>query len=107
MNANPLTSLARRMEQAETEWLDEGARTGHSLAMSESSDLAQAIRVVEALLFAAAEPLSAEELAAGLPAGTDLGPVLAHLEELYAGRGVDLVRVAGKWLLRTAEDLRF
>jgi segregation and condensation protein B len=42
-----------------------------------------------------------------LPEGTDLAALLADLKENYANRGVNLVEVAGKWSLRTAEDLAF
>lgn len=65
----------------------------------------QARRFVEALLFASAEPLGEERLAAEVPAGVDLGAVLARLEADYAGRGVELVRVADAWQFRTAADL--
>jgi segregation and condensation protein B len=69
------------------------------------SDHAQDLRLVEALLFAAAEPLGLEEIAARLPSGADVGGVLTELEELYRNRGVNVVRVAGKWTLRSAPDL--
>jgi segregation and condensation protein B len=59
------------------------------------------------LLFAVAEPLGRDELARRLPEGVDVDAVLADLSERYAGRGVNLVRVAGKWTFRTAADLSF
>lgn len=62
-------------------------------------------RLVEALIFASAEPVDEAALAAELPAGVDLAALLARLEADYAGRGVELVRVAGKWQVRTAADL--
>jgi segregation and condensation protein B len=58
-----------------------------------------------ALLFAASEPLNEATIAESLPKGIDVRAVLAELKEQYAGRGVNLVKVAGKWALRTAEDL--
>ena len=64
-------------------------------------------RIVEALLFASDKPLSEEQLAARLPSGSDVAAILAGLQQEYAGRGVVLVRVAGKWMFRTAEDLSF
>jgi len=70
-------------------------------------DRRQALRMVEALLFAAAEPLSADDLAARLPQGSDVAGLLRELQEAYAPRGVNLVQVAGKWNLRTANDLSF
>ncbi|MCG7394533.1 SMC-Scp complex subunit ScpB [Microvirga sp. ACRRW] len=70
-------------------------------------DHGEAIRIAEALLFASAEPLSPEELAGRLPEGADIQKILEDLQELYALRGVNLVRVAGKWAFRTASDLSF
>lgn len=67
----------------------------------------ETVRVVEALLFASPEPLSQQDLAGRLPAGTDVGGALAELERTYAMRGVNLVRVAGRWAFRTAADLSF
>ncbi len=66
---------------------------------------AYSLRLLEALLFAASEPLDADTLAERLPPGSDVAALLARLEELYAGRGVNVVRAAGKWAFRTAEDL--
>jgi segregation and condensation protein B len=70
-------------------------------------DHAGAMRIAEALLFASAEPLSSQELAARLPEGGDIEAVLADLVEHYAPRGVNLVRIAGKWSFRTSSDLAF
>src|SRR5918995_2537507 len=66
-----------------------------------------ALRIAEALLFASAEPLGADELARRLPRGADVDAVLAELRAHYARRGVNLVRVAGRWAFRTAGDLSF
>lgn len=66
---------------------------------------AEELRVLEALLFAAEEPLDEKVLAARMPAGVDVRTLLIHLQEDYASRGVNLVRVGGKWSLRTAGDL--
>lgn len=65
------------------------------------------LRMVEALLFASSEPLSLEELTLRLPDGTDVLSILVELQKTYAPRGVNLVRVAGKWCFRTAEDLAY
>ncbi len=64
-------------------------------------------RMVEALLHAAAEPLSASDLAERLPAGADVAAALMALKARYAGRGVELVCVADRWRLQTAADLAF
>ena len=66
---------------------------------------AEELRILEALLFAAEEPLDEKVLAARMPAGVDVRALLIHLQEDYASRGVNLVRVGGKWSLRTAGDL--
>jgi len=64
-------------------------------------------RMVEAMLFATAEPVSADDLSARLSDGVDVGAILEELQQTYAERGVNLVRVANKWMFRTAEDLSF
>jgi segregation and condensation protein B len=64
-------------------------------------------RMIEALLHAAAEPLSAADLAERLPAGADVAAALMALKARYAGRGVELVCVADRWRLQTAADLAF
>ena len=64
-------------------------------------------RRIEALLFAAAAPLSVEEIARRLPEGADVGGTLTALIERYKGRGVELECVAGRWRFRTAPDLAF
>ncbi|HXD14595.1 MAG TPA: SMC-Scp complex subunit ScpB [Xanthobacteraceae bacterium] len=66
---------------------------------------AEELRILEALLFAAEEPLDEKVLAARMPAGIDVRALLTHLQQEYASRGVNLVRVGGKWSLRTAGDL--
>lgn len=66
-----------------------------------------ALRLLEAMLFAAGEPLDEATIAARLPEGSDVRALLAELSADYAPRGVNLVRVAGKWMLRTAPDLGF
>jgi segregation and condensation protein B len=66
---------------------------------------ADELRLLEAMLFAATEPLDEKDLAARMPQGTDLQAALARLQEDYAPRGVNLVRIAGKWTFRTAGDL--
>jgi segregation and condensation protein B len=63
------------------------------------------LRVAEALVFAAAEPLDEATIGARLSAGADVKGVMAELQRLYAGRGVNLVRIAGRWAFRTATDL--
>ncbi len=65
----------------------------------------QQIRLVEAMLFASADPLEESVLAARLPQGADVAKLLEELRRQYADRGVHLVRVGKGWALRTAPDL--
>ncbi len=71
------------------------------------ADEAEIERRVEALLFAAAGPLSIADIARRLPEGADAGQAIAGLRARYAGRGVELVCVADRWAFRTAPDLSF
>ena len=70
-------------------------------------DEAEIERRVEALLFAAAGPLSAADMARSLPEGADVGRAIAALRARYEGRGVELDCVADRWRFRTATDLSF
>ena len=70
--------------------------------MSDSSDTE---REIEALLFAAAGPLSEADLAKRIPEGADIPAAIAALQARYVGRGVELVRVAERWRFQTAQDL--
>jgi segregation and condensation protein B len=75
---------------------------------SQNPDLAErSLRILEALLFASAEPLSAAELAPQLGEGVDVEALLTLLQQRYAGHGVNLVRRGDKWAFRTAADLEF
>ena len=65
------------------------------------------LRIVEALLFAAAEPLAETMLANHIRGGDQIAGVLDELRAAYATRGINLVRVAGRWAFRTAEDLSY
>lgn len=63
------------------------------------------LRIAEALLFAAAEPVTPKALAEVLPEGADVRATVAALQAALAGRGVEIAEVAGGWQLRTAADL--
>jgi segregation and condensation protein B len=69
------------------------------------SDRGQDLRLLEALLFASAQPLDDVVLASRLPEGADVVGLLAELVETYRNRGVTLEKVAGGWTFRTAADL--
>jgi segregation and condensation protein B len=82
--------LARAIAEAERPRL-----SGAAVA----SDRREKLRILEAVLFAAA--------ASHLGAGDNVGQLLEELRAAYTGRGVNLVRVAGKWAFRTAGDLSY
>ena len=63
------------------------------------------LRLLEAMLFASADPLDEKSLAARLPQGVDVHAALELLQQEYATRGVNLVRINGKWTFRTSSDL--
>ncbi|MCR5876040.1 SMC-Scp complex subunit ScpB [Phenylobacterium sp. J426] len=69
------------------------------------SERRETAREVEALLFAAARPLSVDDLASRLPEGADVAGALEDLAAIYEGRGVVLANIAGGWRFQTAEDL--
>ena len=68
-------------------------------------DHAESLRLIEALLFASASPVTELEIADRLPEGSDVSALLAELEEHYRARGVMLAKIAGGWTYRTAPDL--
>jgi segregation and condensation protein B len=69
------------------------------------TDAVHTEREIEALLFAAAGPLSDADLAKRLPEGADIAGAIASLQARYQGRGVELVCVAARWRFQTAADL--
>ncbi|WP_343314322.1 SMC-Scp complex subunit ScpB [Brucella sp. BE17] len=91
----------------------------HHLAQIDSDDdefeavpegpqaLADLARIVEALVFASADPVPERLLAERLPANADLAVVLRHLQKVYEPRGVHFVQVGAAWAFRTAPDLGF
>ncbi|QJF53150.1 SMC-Scp complex subunit ScpB [Roseobacter ponti] len=64
-------------------------------------------RMVEAILFGAAEPVSLRELTARMPHGSDPAEAIVHLRKRYEGRGVNLCKIGDAWAMRTAPDLGF
>ena len=76
-------------------------------SLFEAPPRAEQERMVEALLFASAEPLTVAELQARLPHGCDAATALDALAYRYEGRGVQLRRAGDAWAFRTAADLAF
>ncbi|MET0195366.1 MAG: SMC-Scp complex subunit ScpB [Hyphomicrobiaceae bacterium] len=78
-----------------------------NIAQLPSADRREQLRILEALLFAASEPLAEAYLASHLKSNDDVPALLEELQGFYASRGINLMRVAGKWAFRTAEDLAY
>ncbi len=69
--------------------------------------MAEQERMVEAILFATAEPVTVTELNGRMPHGADARQALDLLVKRYHGRGVQVVKVGDAWAIRTAPDLGF
>lgn len=78
-----------------------------NIAALPSADRREKLRMLEALLFAASEPLDEARLGERLGLGAELSALLEELKGFYASRGINLVKVAGKWAFRTAADLAY
>ena len=74
---------------------------------AERLHLAEAVRMAEAIVFASAEPVSEKQIGQRLPEGVDVPAAMAELQQIYARRGVNLVKVGDAWAFRTAGDLAF
>jgi segregation and condensation protein B len=76
-------------------------------SLFQAPPLAEQERMVEAILFATAEPLTVAEMDARMPHGSDAAEAVRMLQRRYQGRGVMVVRVGDGWAIRTAPDLGF
>lgn len=76
-------------------------------SLFEAPPMAEQERMVEAILFATAEPIRVADLNARMPHGADAEQALDHLRKRYEGRGVNVVKVGDAWAIRTALDLGF
>ena len=76
-------------------------------SLFEAPPMGEQERMVEAILFASADPVTVAELAARMPHGADPAEALVHLRKRYEGRGVHVVKVGDAWAIRTAPDLGF
>jgi segregation and condensation protein B len=70
-----------------------------------TDDRYQLLRLLEAILFAATEPMSEDQLSARMPEGADINGLLQELKDQYANRGVHLLAFEDRWAFRTAPDL--
>ncbi|MCU0802471.1 MAG: SMC-Scp complex subunit ScpB [Rhodobacteraceae bacterium] len=78
---------------------------GPEKSLFDAPPMGEQERMVEAILFAAAEPVTVAELVVRLPHGADPAEALVHLRKRYEGRGVALVRIGDAYAFRTAPDL--
>lgn len=101
--------LAANAEAMEPQAAAADVQPGYAPQVSElaSRDRREKLRILEALLFAAKEPMDVAALGQHLTAGDDVTALLEDLAQTYAPRGVNLMRVAGKWAFRTSEDLSY
>lgn len=81
------------------------AETEEPVPMVALDDPAEQKRLIEALLFASPEPISLKAIQNRLPESADVGGILMQLQEDYANRGVNLVRLEDAWAFRTAADV--
>ena len=91
-------NLAEKHIEAEVE-------VEESVEVAAVSVRSEELRLLEAMLFASNEPLDEASLKKKLPEGVDVKKALTELQADYAERGVNLVRINGKWSFRTASDL--
>ncbi|MGJ8624159.1 MAG: SMC-Scp complex subunit ScpB [Yoonia sp.] len=76
-------------------------------SLFEAPPMGEQERMVEAIMFATADPVTVTELIGRMPHGCDPAEALAHLRKRYEGRGVNIVKVGDAWAIRTAPDLGF
>ncbi|MCG3266338.1 SMC-Scp complex subunit ScpB [Yoonia sp. I 8.24] len=76
-------------------------------SLFEAPPIGEQERMVEAILFASADPVSVQDLIGRMPHGCDPAEAIAYLRKRYEGRGVNLVKIDNAWAIRTAPDLGF
>ena len=76
-------------------------------SLFEAPPMGEQERMVEAILFATAEPVTVKDLHDRMPHGSDAAEALVYLRKRYEGRGVNVVKVGDAWAIRTAPDLGF
>lgn len=93
-----------RLDQASAGIEEDVVRLSERLSQG-PADVEASLRLLEALLFAAAEPIDVMTLRERMPDGVDVEALLLRLQSDYAGRGINLVTVAERWRFQTAPDL--
>ena len=96
-------TVDQSVDQTEDQTGDQGSDSPESLF--ETPPMAEQERMVEAILFASAEPVTLADMNSRMPHGCDAGAAVRLLRDRYAGRGVEVVQVGDLWAIRTAADL--
>ena len=86
---------------------EDGDESPEVQALFEAPPLAELERMVEAILFASAEPLTRPQIEERMPHGSDVAAAIEAVRRRYEGRGVTLVRIGAAWAFRTAPDLGY
>ena len=76
-------------------------------SLFKAPDLSEQERMVEAILFASAEPVSLHEMVSRMPHGSEPIVALKNLQKRYQGRGVEVMEIDRAWAIRTSSDLSF
>ncbi len=76
-------------------------------SLFEAPPMAEQERMLEAILFATAAPVSVAEIESRMPHGSDVSEAMVYLRKRYEGRGVSVVKIGDGWAFRTAPDLGF
>jgi segregation and condensation protein B len=97
-------ALAEELTEMSAPETEDGVGDAPSAAPT-AKEMAEHLRMAEALLFAAAEPLDEEAIAARLPVNADVPALLEALSQTYENRGVVLSKAAGRFRFITAPDL--
>lgn len=106
IEVDEITEVEEEMESEDIE-----ARTDEESEETSDDDLValedpeQQKRLIEALLFASPEPVTLRTIQSRLPDSADCGKILLELQEDYAERGINLVRLEDAWAFRTASDI--
>lgn len=82
-------------------------KSRESDSLFEAPPMGEQERMVEAILFASAEPVTIKELNARMPHGCDAAEAMVHLRKRYEGRGVQVTKIGDAWAIRTSADLGF
>lgn len=96
--------VAAEEDFVEDDFAEEAGEDAPAISLNPAAN-DELIRVIEAMLFAAKQPLSLNALRERLPEGADVGGLLLQLQTHYEGRGIALNNIDGYWAFRTATDL--